>query len=447
MRYVWIVLLALSLSTVVYGQKSAAVRQLEQQRKEALADIEETNKLLQETAQTAKTSLNRLNLLSKQILSRKKVISLLNQELDEIEKDILNIQGQLRTLKRELGDKQTNYGKSMRGLYKRHSSQDKLLFILSAESFSQSMRRMRYLREYADWQKRQANDIVEKQAEISRKQAEMEKTRAEKRALLGTRQEESKKLESEEASQKEEVQLLNKRQKDLKADLQKKRRQAEALNRQIEKQIAEEIARAEAEAKAARERAERERRGGGTGADLLAGRSGQAGGRCDMTTLATIRQAMTAFLAEAGIEALSAWHKEVWKGRKTPVAEVQVKEVEAGASGFQNYLGQTYDPAARQWTERYGRRITVKFGVTLYSPEAAGESGCQALLEQVAQALMERGPAGFAVEKWSAGETAFDQASGMFWGKLQAVCRGMLVAGMEESGELEGFTVRGEVTL
>ena len=257
MRHVWIVLLALSLSTVVYGQKSAAVRQLEQQRKEALADIEETNKLLQETAQTAKTSLNRLNLLSKQILSRKKVISLLNQELDEIEKDILNIQGQLRTLKRELGDKQTNYGKSMRGLYKRHSSQDKLLFILSAESFSQSMRRMRYLREYADWQKRQANDIVEKQAEISRKQAEMEKTRAEKRALLGTRQEESKKLESEEASQKEEVQLLNKRQKDLKADLQKKRRQAEALNRQIEKQIAEEIARAEAEAKAARERAER----------------------------------------------------------------------------------------------------------------------------------------------------------------------------------------------
>ena len=73
--------------------------------------------------------------------------------------------------------------------------------------------------------------------------------------------------------------------------------------------------------------------------------------------------------------------------------------------------------------------------------------GSRALLEQVAQALMERGPAGFAVEKWSAGETAFDQASGMFWGKLQAVCRGMLVAGMEESGELEGFTVRGEVTL
>lgn len=252
--------MALSLSTAVYGQKSTAVRQLESQRKKALAEIEETNKLLQETNRTAKTSLNRLNLLSKQIHSRKKVISLLNQELDEIDKEILNAQGRLSALKRELGDKRANYGKSMRGLYKRHSSQDKLLFILSAGSFSQSVRRMRYLREYADWQKRQANEILEKQAEIGRKQAEMEKTRAGKRALLGTREEESKKLESEEASQREEVRLLNKKQKDLTADLQKKRRAAEALNRQIEKQIAEEIARAEAEARAARERAERERR-------------------------------------------------------------------------------------------------------------------------------------------------------------------------------------------
>lgn len=243
-----------------YAQKSSAVRKLEQQRKEALADIEQTNQLLQETSKSAKSSLNRLNLIAKQILSRKKVISLLNQELDEIEKELMAIQGEIRRLKSQLGEKQTNYGKSMRGLYKRHSAQDKLLFVLSAENFSQSLRRIRYLREYADWQKRQANEIVAKQKEIDLKRQEMEKTRAEKRTLLGTRQEESKKLQSEEAAQKEEVQQLNKKQKDLKAALRKKQKQAEALNRQIEKQIAEEIARAEAEARAAREKAEREAR-------------------------------------------------------------------------------------------------------------------------------------------------------------------------------------------
>lgn len=240
-----------------YAQKSSTVRKLEQQRKEALADIEQTNQLLQETSKSAKSSLNRLNLISKQILSRKKVISLLNQELDEIEKELMTIQGEIRRLQTQLGDKQANYGKSMRGLYKRHSAQDKLLFILSAETFSQSLRRIRYLQEYADWQKRQAKEIIAKQQEIDLKRLEMEKTRAEKRALLGTRQEESKKLQNEEAAQKEEVQQLNKKQKDLKAELRKKQKQAEALNRQIEKQIAEEIARAEAETRAAREKAER----------------------------------------------------------------------------------------------------------------------------------------------------------------------------------------------
>lgn len=240
-----------------YAQKSSTVRKLEQQRKEALADIEQTNQLLQETSKSAKSSLNRLNLISKQILSRKKVISLLNQELDEIEKELMTIQGEIRRLQTQLGDKQANYGKSMRGLYKRHSAQDKLLFILSAETFSQSLRRIRYLQEYADWQKRQAKELIAKQQEIDLKRQEMEKTRAEKRALLGTRQEESKKLQNEEAAQKEEVQQLNKKQEDLKAELRKKQKQAEALNRQIEKQIAEEIARAEAEARAAREKAER----------------------------------------------------------------------------------------------------------------------------------------------------------------------------------------------
>ncbi len=239
----------------VKAQNSAAVKKLERQRKEALADIEQTNKLLQETSKSAKNSLNRLNLLSKQIQSRKQVIGLLNQELDAIEKDILGLQADIRLLKSQLSQKQANYGKSMRGMYKRRSAQDKLLFILSAENFGQSLRRMRYLREYAGWQKRQAEEIIAKQQEIAAKQRAMEKTRTEKRALLDVRQTESKKLQTEEAAQQAEVKELNKKQSSLKAELKKKQRQAEALNRQIEKQIAEEIARAEAAAKAAREKA------------------------------------------------------------------------------------------------------------------------------------------------------------------------------------------------
>ena len=244
----------------VSAQNSARVRELEKQRKAALAEIEMTSQLLDETRQTARNSLNRLNLLSKQILSRKQVISLLNQEIGEIDKQIAASRRNISQLERELENKRQNYGKSVQSMYKRRSSQDKLLFILSADNFAQSFRRMRYLREYADWQKKQASEIIGKQKEIAGKQKELEKTRAEKNTLLGAREDESRKLQTEESSQKEEVQQLNRKQKQLQADLKKKKKQADALNRQIEKQIAEEIARAEAEAKAARERAARAER-------------------------------------------------------------------------------------------------------------------------------------------------------------------------------------------
>jgi len=253
MKYLWFILFAF-LSFQLSAQKSATVKRLEEQRKKALAEIEMTNQLLKQTTSNAKNSLNRLNLLSNQILSRKKVINLLNQEIAAIDNQVSVLQSEISVLQRELKGKQQNYSKSVQSLQRRHTSQDKLLFILSAENFAQSVRRMRYLREFAQWQKQQAQMIVGKQREINAKREQLERTREDKQVLLQTREEENKKLIHEEGNQKQEVQQLNKEQKDLQAQLRKKKQQAQALDRQIEKQIAEEIRKAEEEAKAARER-------------------------------------------------------------------------------------------------------------------------------------------------------------------------------------------------
>ncbi|MTU94896.1 peptidase M24, partial [Parabacteroides merdae] len=104
MRYFWLVIFVLSVGSVS-AQNSARVRELEKQRKAALAEIEMTSQLLDETRQTARNSLNRLNLLSKQILSRKQVISLLNQEIGEIDKQIAASRRNISQLEKELGNK------------------------------------------------------------------------------------------------------------------------------------------------------------------------------------------------------------------------------------------------------------------------------------------------------------------------------------------------------
>jgi septal ring factor EnvC (AmiA/AmiB activator) len=252
-RWVYIAFCLFSVLTAS-SQKSAKIRELENQRKAALNEIELTSRLLAETKESAQNSLNRLNLLAQQVQQRKKVISLLNQEMNVIDKEIADIRAEIATLEKELSTKRTNYGSSIQKLQKHYTAQDKLLFILSANNFTQSFRRMRYLREYADWQKKQATEITGRQKAIRAKWEELEKVRSEKQSLLYARETEAKALEEEEELQQKEINELNKKQQRLQDDLRKKQRQAEALNRQIEKQIAEEVARAEAEARASRER-------------------------------------------------------------------------------------------------------------------------------------------------------------------------------------------------
>ncbi len=238
-----------------FAQNSDAVRQLEAQRARTLEEIERTNQLLGETTKSAQSSLERLNLITRQIQSREEVIRLLNQEISILDSQTQVASVRITQLNKELNQKKKNYAKSIRGIYRRGAAQDKLLFILSAQSFAQSLRRVRYLREYANWQQREAHDIIKQQAELAHQRDELERKRADKQALLGDRERENANLQAEEAQKKREVGELNKRRRALTAELRDKRKRADALDKQIEKLIAEEIARAEAEAK--RKEAER----------------------------------------------------------------------------------------------------------------------------------------------------------------------------------------------
>ena len=234
-RSVICLLIGVFLSAYVYAQNTQA---LESQRKAVLAEIEATSSLLNEIQASTNASLNRLNLISAQIQSRKKIITLLNQEIVVIDKEIEAINQELKELEDDLKQKREKYASSLQSMYTRRSTQYKWLYILSADNFSRIMFRMRYLKEYAAWQKQQAMLILRKQEEINLKQLDIEKSRAEKVTLLSSREEENKNLMKEEADQRAEIQQLNRRRSALQAELTRQRNQAAALNREIERLIA-----------------------------------------------------------------------------------------------------------------------------------------------------------------------------------------------------------------
>ena len=162
-----------------------------------------------------------------------------------------------------------------------------------------------------------------------------------------------------------------------------------------------------------------------------------------MNGLDTIRQAMTAFLTEQGVAAVTAWPDETRTRRDQAVAAVSLRRCEGGPSGFQDYLGERYNQEAGRWEELYGKKLTVTFGLDLYAPKTNGADLCQAAFDRMATAFQQGGPAGLAVESCSRGETAFDQTAGLFHCPAEAVCQCYLYAVADEGGTFLDFEVKG----
>lgn len=234
------------------GGKSAEVRRLESQRKALQAEIARVSGLLTETSTTVRQSMQQLKLLEGQIDTRQKVINTLNAELTEAEQNIGRIEEDISKLLAELERRQESYVKSLRALQRGDQMKEQLLFILSAKDFAQGVRRARYLKEYASWQKKEGEKLKEIRQDLDKELANLEQQRAEKQQLLSSRQLEQAKIEEDRKAVSNALRKLQGQQQELQKELAQQRRRANQLNKQIEAQIAKEIR----EAEEARKRAE-----------------------------------------------------------------------------------------------------------------------------------------------------------------------------------------------
>ena len=237
------------------AQSSKLIKELESKRGELQKQIADTESLLKNTKKDVGSQLNSLALLTGQIEERKRYILAINNDVEALERELNALERQLRTLQRDLQDKKKKYESSVQYLYRNKSVEEKLMFIFSAKSLGQTYRRLRYVREYATYQRLQGEEILKKQEQIKKKMAELQQVKKAKENLLKDRELEKQKLESQEKEKRALVTSLQKKQKGLQNEVSKKRREANQLNARIDKLIAEEIERAR---KRAAEEARRE---------------------------------------------------------------------------------------------------------------------------------------------------------------------------------------------
>lgn len=229
------------------------IKELENQRNELQQQIAESETLLRSTKKDVKSQLDNLALINGQIADRKKYIQAIEKDVQSLNNEIGTLQRQLKALQRELKDKKDKYEASVQYMYRNKSIQEKLMFIFSAENLSQTYRRLRYVQEYANYQRLQAIEIERKQKQVEAKKAELETTRTAKEKLLKEGEAEKKKLEKQEKDRQGILNGLKRKQKGIQNEINKKRRTANKLNAQIDRLI-------EAEIEKARKRAEEEAR-------------------------------------------------------------------------------------------------------------------------------------------------------------------------------------------
>jgi septal ring factor EnvC (AmiA/AmiB activator) len=219
---------------------SQSIDDLQKKKQNAEKEIEYTTKLLNEVQKNQKLSLNRVQLLNKQIEQRNSVISAINGEISVYQEFIDNNNLAIRLMTSDIKAIKKEYAELIRSAYRNRNAYDQILFLLSAENANQAYRRWLYMKRYTAYRESQAEIITAIQQALNQKAEKMEQQKLIKLQLVTDTKKEARQLSQEKTQKNSEIQKLQKEQQTLRRKLQQQREIEQRLENEIQKIIEEE---------------------------------------------------------------------------------------------------------------------------------------------------------------------------------------------------------------
>ena len=231
----------LHFSTTVSAQ---SISDLQQKKEKTLQEIEYTNILLAKTSKNSKATLNKLSLLNGQISLRNNLINDYNTQLTLLQKSIEQNLNVITMLTNDLEQIKVDYSKMIEQAYRKRGDYNKLIFLLSSQSFNQAYKRLLYTRQMTSYRQKQSEQIAAIRTTLRSKTDDLNKSRDDKQKILSQQMKEISVLSNEKTQQSNYHAELEKRQRELKNHLNYQQRVQDRLQREIEKLIEEEAKRA-----------------------------------------------------------------------------------------------------------------------------------------------------------------------------------------------------------
>jgi septal ring factor EnvC (AmiA/AmiB activator) len=220
-----------------YGQ---SLEELRRQKEKTASEIEYINNLLKETNSNAKASLNRLAVLERQIKLQDNLISNITGEIGYLDTSIQQNSKRIDSLSAELETVKVKYAAMVRYANRNQNNNNQLLFLLSSQDFNQAYKRFIYLKQYADYRRKQAERITEFKNSIGNQLFEFNKRKEEKQNLLVSKVKQTKIIEQQKVQQNDVYTDLQQKEKDLKRKLENQRKAELRLQQEIERVISDE---------------------------------------------------------------------------------------------------------------------------------------------------------------------------------------------------------------
>lgn len=214
-----------------------------EERKERLEnEIREINRLLLVQKEQKGSVLDQMEALNQKINRQQQLIRVTNQQSNLLNRQINTNIRQISKLRADLETLKTDYAKMIRKSYENRSQQNRLLFLMSSTSFFQAFKRLQYMKQYTQFRKKQGEEIVEKTEELANLNTDLTRQRKEKELLIAQNRRVKNELTDEVKSQQSLLKTIRQNESTYAAEIDKKRKEARAIERQIETLIRSAIA-------------------------------------------------------------------------------------------------------------------------------------------------------------------------------------------------------------
>ena len=224
-----------------FAQKSKRL-ELEARRVQIQKEIKNINEMLFDNKKKKAMAFSDIENLTYKILRKEELVKLTNQQINLLDKEIkLNLTHQLE-LEIQLKEVKIAYGEMILKSYKTKSGKNRLMFLLSSETFFQAFKRMQYMKQYAAFRKTQAIKITSLTNEFKTANEMLIIKKETKEELLIENRTIQKSLESEKKEISTIAYELRKKEKKYIREIAQKQIQTSRIDKEIEKLIREAIA-------------------------------------------------------------------------------------------------------------------------------------------------------------------------------------------------------------